>query len=109
MDIFENIDFIIIETYEANCPQKHHGQYFDRNTPKPHIYPAFSFGFTDIVFTDVQIEHKDGKNNAMFYSQTNRPKCDVVITKTMRKAERRKQSRKNRKHFDEVTKGFLEK
>ena len=109
LDIFENIDFIIIETYDAKCPQEHHGQYFDKNTPKPHIYHAFSFGLTDIVSTDVQIEHKDGKSNAMFHSQTNRSKYDVAMTKTMLKDERRQQSRKTRKHFDEATKQFREK
>lgn len=108
LDIFENIDFIIIETYDAKYPQEHHGQYFDKNTPKPYMYPAFSFGLTDIVSTDVQIEHKDGKSNAMFHSQTNRSKYDVVITKTMLKDERRKQSRKTRKHFDKATKKFRE-
>lgn len=107
LDIFENIDFIIIETYDAKCPQEHYGQFFDKNTSKPRIYPAFSFGFTDIVSTDVQIKHKDGKSNAMFHSQTNRPKYDVVVTKTTLKNERRKQSRKTRKHFDEATKDFL--
>lgn len=109
LDVFEDIDFIIIETYVAKCPQEHHGQYFDKNTPKPHIYPAFSFGFTDIVSTNVQIEHKDGKSSAVFHSQTNRSKYDVAITTTTLKAERRKQSRKTRKHFDEVTKKFREK
>ena len=108
LDIFENIDFIIIEPYDAKYPQEHHGQYFDKNTPKPYMYPAFSFGLTDIVSTDVQIEHKDGKSNAMFHSQTNRSKYDVVITKTMLKDERRKQSRKTRKHFDKATKKFRE-
>ena len=109
LDIFENIDFIIIETYDAKQPQEHHGQYFDKNTPKPHIYPAFSFGFTDIVSTNAQIEHKNGKSSAVFHSQTNRSKYDVAITTTTLKAERRKQSRKTRKHFDEVTKKFREK
>ena len=109
LDIFEDIDFIIIETYDDKYPHEHHGQYFDKNTPKPQIYPAFSFGFTDIISTDIQIEHKDGKVNAMFHSQTSRPKYDEVITKTMLKAERRKQDRKTRKNFDKATKKFHEK
>lgn len=100
LDIFEDIDFIIIETHDAKYPQEHYGQYFDKNTPKPQIYPAFSFGFTDIVSTDVQIEHKGGKINVEFNSQTNRSKYDVAITKTRLKAERRKQNKKMRKCFD---------
>ena len=106
INIFDDIDFVIIETYDAKYPQEHHGQYFDKTTPKPQIYPAFSFGFTDIISTDVQIEHKDGQVNTVFNSQTNRSKYDVVMTNTMLKAERRKQNRKTRKHFDKVTKKF---
>lgn len=106
LNIFEEIDFIIIETYDEKHPTEHYGQYFDNNTPKPRMYPAFSFGFTDIISTEVQIEHKNGKTNATFTSHTNRLKYDVVITKTMLKAERRKQDRKSRKHFDEVTRKF---
>lgn len=64
---------------------------------------------TDIVSTDVQIEHRGDKSNAMFHSQTNRLRNDVVITKTMQKDERRKQSKKTRRYFDKTTKGFLEK
>ena len=109
LNIFKDIDFIIIETYSTKYPQEHHGQYFDKNTPKPRIYPAFSFGFTDIVSTDVQIEHKDDKINVMFHSQTSRLRNDIVITKTMQKAERQKQNRKTRRYFDKATKAFLEK
>lgn len=109
LDIFKDIDFIIIETYSTKYPQEHHGQYFDKNTPKPRIFPAFSFGFTNIVSTDVQIEHRDDKSNALFRFQTNRLRNDIVITKTMRKAERRKQSRKTRRYFDKATKGFQKK
>lgn len=106
INVFEDIDFIIIETYDSTHPQEHHGKYFDKNTPKPRMYPAFSFGFTDITSTDVQINHKDGKSDAIFTSQTNRTKDDVVITKTTLKNERRKQNRKTRKHFDNATKKF---
>ena len=106
INIFDDIDFVIIETYDAKYPQEHHGQYFDKVTPKPQIYPAFSFGFTDIISTDVQIEHKDGQVNTVFNSQTNRSKYDVVMTNTMLKDERRKQNRKTRKHFDKATKKF---
>lgn len=109
LDIFKDIDFIIIETYSTKYPQEHHGQYFDKNTPKPRIYPAFPFGFTNIVSTDVQIEHRDDKSNALFRFQTNRLRNDIVITKTMRKTERRKQSRKTRRYFDQATKGFQKK
>ena len=106
INIFDDIDFVIIETYDAKCPQEHHGQYFDKTTPKPQIYPAFSFGFTDIISTDVQIEHKDGQVNTVFNLQTNRSKYDVFMTNTMLKTERRKQNRKTRKHFDKATKKF---
>lgn len=106
INIFDDIDFVIIETYDAKYPQEHHGQYFDKTSSKPQIYPAFSFGFTDVVFTSVQVEHKDGKVNVTFDFDTNRPKYDVVITNTTLKAERRKQSRKTRKHFDKATKKF---
>lgn len=109
LDIFKDIDFIIIETHDENHPKEHHGQYFDKDTPKPRIYPAFSFGFTDVIFTDVQLEHKNGTTNVLFTSHTNRPKYDITMTRTMWKSERRKQSRKTRKHFDEVTRKFLEK
>lgn len=107
LNIFEEIDFIIIETYDAQYPQEHHGQYFDQNTPKPRIYPAFSFGFTDIVSTNIQTQHTDRDINVMFHFQTNRPKYDVVMTKTMLKAERRKLNRKTRKRFDKKTKKLL--
>lgn len=107
LNIFEDIDFIIIETYDAQYPQEHHGQYFDQDTPKPRIYPAFSFGFTDIVSTNIQTQHTAKDINVMFHFQTNRPKYDVVMTKTMLKAERRKQNRKNRKRFDKKTKKLL--
>lgn len=90
LNIFKDIDFIIIETYNANNLQEHYGQYFDKNTPKPHIYPAFSFGLTDMNFTDVSVERKNGEINAMFKSQINHSKTDVVISKTLLKTERRK-------------------
>ena len=99
LNIFDDIDFIIIETHDSSYPEKHYGQYFTKDTPKPRIYPAFSFGVTDVISTDVQVEHKDGKINAL----TNLSKYDVAVTKTTLKAERRKQNRKSRKHFDEVT------
>lgn len=67
LDIFNDIDFVIIETYNANCLQEHYGQYFDKNEPKPHIYPAFSFGLTDSICTDVWAEHED--DNAVFNTQ----------------------------------------
>lgn len=103
LNIFEDIDFIIIETHDSSYPEKHYGQYFTKDTVKPIIYPAFSFGFTDIVFTEVQVEHKDDKINVLFTSHTNRSKYDVAITKTTLKTERRKQDRKSRNHFDEAT------
>ena len=103
INIFEDIDFVIIETHNG---QKHYGQYFDKTTSKPQIYPAFSFGLTDITSTDVQLEYKDGKVNVVFRLQTNRSKFDVVPTRTMLKAERRKQNRKTRKRFDKATKTF---
>lgn len=108
LNIFDDIDFIIIETHDSSYPEKHYGQYFTKNTPKPRIYPAFSFGFTDVISTDVQVEHKDDKINALFTSHTNRSKYDVTVTKTALKAERRKLDRKSRKHFDEVTRKFRE-
>lgn len=108
LDIFEDIDFIIIETYDEKYPIEHHGQYFTKYTPKPRIYPAFSFGFTDIVSTDVQIEYKDDSINALFTSHTNQHEYDVSsITKTTLKAERRKYNRKSRKHFDRNVKRFI--
>lgn len=106
LDIFNNIDFIIIEIYNANNPNEHYGHYFDKNTPKPHIYPAFSFGLTNIVSTDTQIEHKCGKSNAMFRFQINWSKNDIKMTKTSIKAKRRKQNRKTKKRFDDVMKNF---
>lgn len=109
IDIFEDIDFIIIETYDEKYPQEHHGQYFDKDTPKPQIYPAFSFGSTNRSFIDVQTEYKDNKINVAFKPQTNRSKDDIAITKTMLKAERRKQNRKTRKRFDKDTKKFKKK
>lgn len=109
LDIFEDIDFVIIETYDEKYPVEHHGQYFDKNTPRPRVYPAFSFGFTDIVSTDVQVEHKDDKTNALFTLHSNRPKYDTTITRTMLKAERRKQNRKTRKNFDKAMNKFREK
>lgn len=108
LNIFDDIDFIIIETHDSSYPEKHYGQYFTKDTPKPITYPAFSFGFTDITSTDVQVEHKDGKINVLFTSHTNRSKYDIAPTKTTLKAERRKQYRKSRKHFDEVTRKFRE-
>lgn len=106
INIFEDIDFIIIETYEENCPQKHYGQFFDKNTAKPRIYPAFSFGFTNITFNPVQTNQKDGKIIATFPFQANCLKDKPKITKTKLKAERRKQSRKTRKNFDEAAKNM---
>lgn len=108
LNIFDDIDFIIIETHDSSYPEKHYGQYFTKDTPKPIIYPAFSFDFTDVLSTDVQVDHKDGKINALFTSHTNRSKYDIAVTKTTLKAERRKQDRKSRKHFDEVTRKFRE-
>ena len=106
INIFDDIDFVIIETYDAKYPQEHHGQYFDKTTSKPQIYPAFSFGFTNIISTDVQIEHKAGKVNAVFNLHTNQSKFGVGMTRTRLKAERRKQNRKTRKHFDKAAKKF---
>lgn len=109
LDVFENINFIIIETYNVNNPQEHYGQYFDKNTPKPLIYPAFSFGYTDILLSDVQTEYKNSKVNVTINFQTRQSKCNIVMTKTRLKAERRKQSRKMRKYFDKAMKQFLQK
>lgn len=71
LNIFEKVDFIIIETYEENCLSKHYGQYFDKNTPKPHIYPAFSFGGTNIDLMNIQPEYKNDKINTTFTFQKN--------------------------------------
>lgn len=102
INTFENIDFIIIETYNANNPTEHYGQYFDKDTPKPRIYPAFSFGLTDISSISIQTKCKDDKVNAIFECQTNHSQYDVVMTKSTLKAERRKRNRKSRKYFDEA-------
>lgn len=108
LNIFDDIDFVIIETYNSTSLKEHYGQYFDKTTSKPQIYPAFSFGFTEIISTEVQVEHKDGNINAMFNLHTKRSKYDVTITNTTLKKERRKQNRKTRKHYDEATKKFRE-
>lgn len=84
----------------------HHGQYFDKSTPKPKIYPAFSFGLTNITSMDTYAEHREGKINILFNMQANQSKYDVSATKTMLKNERRKLDREERKHFDKVTKDF---
>lgn len=102
INTFENIDFVIIETYNTNNPTEHYGQYFDKDTPKPRIYPAFSFGLTDISSINIQPKCKDDKVNVIFEGQTNHSKCDVAMTKSMLKAERRKRNRKSRKYFDEA-------
>lgn len=110
LDIFDDIDFVIIETYNSKNTSKklaeHHGQYFDKSTPKPKIYPAFSFGLTNITSMDTYAEHREGKINILFNMQANQPKYDVSATKTMLKNERRKLDREERKHFDKVTKDF---
>lgn len=85
---------------------EHHGQYFDKSTPKPKIYPAFSFGLTNITSMDTYAEHREGKINILFNMQANQSKYDVSATKTMLKNERRKLDREERKHFDKVTKDF---
>lgn len=91
-----------------NYPNRanYHGQYFDKSTPKPKIYPAFSFGLTNITSMDTYAEHREGKINILFNMQANQPKYDVSATKTMLKNERRKLDREERKHFDKVTKDF---
>lgn len=104
LNIFEKVDFIIIETYEENCLSKHYGQYFDKHTPKPHIYPAFSFGGTNIDLMNIQSEYKNDKINATFTFQRKQNKCGIAITKTGLREERRKECRKTRKHFDRMTK-----
>lgn len=86
--------------------QRNYGQYFDKSTPKPKIYPAFSFGLTNITSMDTYAEHREGKINILFNMQANQPKYDVSATKTMLKNERRKLDREERKHFDKVTKDF---
>lgn len=110
LDIFDDIDFVIIETYNSKNTSKklaeHHGQYFDKSTPKLKIYPAFSFGLTNITSMDTYAEHREGKINILFNMQANQPKYDVSATKTMLKNERRKLDREERKHFDKVTKDF---
>lgn len=108
LNIFDDIDFVIIETHDSSYPENHYGQYFTKDTQKPIIYPAFSFGLTDIISTDVQTGYKDGNINALFTLNTNRHKYDITITKTKLKAERRKYNRRLRKHFDEATKRFRE-
>lgn len=106
----DDIDFVIIETYNLKNTSKklaeHHGQYFDKSTPKPKIYPAFSFGLTNITSMDTYAEHREGKINILFNMQANQSKYDVSATKTMLKNERRKLDREERKHFDKVTKDF---
>lgn len=82
------------------------GQYFDKSTPKPKIYPAFSFGLTNITSMDTYAEHREGRINILFNMQANQSKYDVSATKTMLKNERRKLDREERKHFDKVTKDF---
>lgn len=109
INIFDDIDFIIIETYNEKNPQEHHGQYFDKNTPKPTIYPSFSLGFTEVSTFNIQTEYKDGKIHAKLDYKINYPKPYDVITKTWLKTERRKQNRKTRKHFDKATKNFWSK
>lgn len=108
LSVFKDIDFIIIETHNSkNAPNnlaEHYGQYFDKDTLKPNVYPAFSFGFTDIVSTDVQTEYKESKCDALLNIRVNRPIYDAGITKTMWKKERRKQNRQTRKRFDKTTK-----
>lgn len=110
LDVFGDIDFIIIETYDLkNSPAnlaEHYGQYFDKNTPKPKMYPAFSFGLTNITFTNVQAEHREGETDILFNMQANWSNYDVSVTKTMLKSERRKLDRKARKHFDKIMKNF---
>lgn len=108
LDVFEDIDFIIIETYNlknssANLAE-HYGQYFDKNTPKPKMYPAFSFGLTNISSTNVQAEHREGEIDILFNMQANWSKYEVSVTKTMLKNEKRKLDRKSRKHFDKIMK-----
>jgi hypothetical protein len=108
LSVFKDIDFIIIETHNSkNAPNnlaEHYGQYFDKDTLKPNVYPAFSFVFTDIVSTDVQTEYKESKCDALLNIRVNRPIYDAGITKTMWKKERQKQNRQTRKQFDKTTK-----
>lgn len=98
--IFDDIDFIIIETYDAKYPREHHGQYFDRNTSRRQTYSAFSFGFTNMIFDDFQICYKDNKINTKFISKANFFSCDSMITRTKWKSKRREQDRKSRKLFN---------
>lgn len=110
LDIFDDIDFVIIETYNSKNTSKklaeHHGQYFDKSTPRPKIYPAFSFGLTNITSTDAHAEHREGKTNILFNIQVNQSKYDVSATQTILKNKRRKLDRKARKHFDKTMKDF---
>lgn len=110
LDIFDDIDFVIIETYNSKNTSKklaeHHGQYFDKSTPRPKIYPAFSFGLTNITSTDAHAEHREGKTNILFNMQVNQSKYDVSATQTILKNKRRKLDRKARKHFDKTMKDF---
>jgi hypothetical protein len=99
----KNGRIIGLEHFRADV---YHGQYFDKSTPKPKIYPAFSFGLTNITSMDTYAEHREGKINILFNMQANQPKYDVSATKTMLKNERRKLDREERKHFDKVTKDF---
>lgn len=110
LDIFDNIDFVIVETYDLKNTSKklaeHHGQYFDKSTPRPKMYPAFSFGLTNIISTDAQAKHREGGIDILFNMQANQSKYDISATKTMLKNERRKLDRKARKHFDKIMKDF---
>lgn len=106
LNVFEDIDFVIIETYNAISLQEHHGQYFDRNTPKLKIYPAFSFGLTEVKSIDTHIEHINGSSNIACNYHTYQAKDDVIISKTQLKNERLEQNRKSRKHFDDTTRKF---
>lgn len=71
LNVFEDIDFIIIETYNTEKPQEHYGQYFDKNTPKPKIYPAFSFGLTDRSIANARVEQKDNEITMIFDVEIN--------------------------------------
>ena len=106
LDVFNDVDFVIIETYESQNAEEHFGQYFDKTTQKPHIYPAFSFGHTGEVCDNVKIDFGNNITNITIDMQKNTLGYNIPISTTMLRAERRKQDRRSRKHFDKATRKF---
>lgn len=100
LNVFDVIDFVIIETYCSRVPYQHYAQYFDKDTQISTLYPAFSFGMTDVKQVEIEQQNVQGKRGYVWKLGTNRGKYDVVFTKTQRKKERRKYTRGSRKHFD---------